>query len=295
MIRAPDPYNGATKTRRTEGGACLSRKKPEDSYGPVPLDQLIISGSNVRRSDIRADVDELAKNMAQHGLLQPIVVQEMGDKFEVLIGQRRYLAARELGWDAIPARIVAPPLDEMEIKVASFSENALRRDLEARDKAEVCQYLYDRLGSVSAVADHLGVSPPTVSKWLGYAAVPDSLKDLVSKGSITRPQAERLWAGVADEEKAVEIGRLIGEKNTTPQEQKLIITAAEELPDRSIPTIMRRSVALKDRHEIHFVLPEKWARTMANASKELGKDADDIALDATIDWLEQRDLQTGRL
>lgn len=276
-----------------EVGKSLPKNKSADRYERVRLDRLIISDSNVRRRDIIADVDELARNIERHGLQQPIVVQRIGDKFEILIGQRRYLAARELGWRDIPARIIDEPLGEMEAKVASFSENALRRDLEPRDKADVCQYLYDRLGSVKGVAEHLGVSEPTVRKWLGYAAVPEALKTLVDEGSISRPQAERLWAGIPDEEKAVEIGRLIGEQKPPPKDQSRIITAAEELPDRSIPTILRRAEELKTKVEIHFILPEKWARAMANAAKRLEKDAGDIARDATIEWLDRYDFFAG--
>lgn len=270
------------------------KKKRADRYDTVALDKLVISDSNVRRHAITADVDELARNIDMHDLQQPIVVWEKDGKFEILIGQRRYLAAKQLGWKDIPARILDEPLDEMEAKVASFSENTLRRDLEPRDKADVCQYLYDNLGSsVRAVAEHVGVSEPTVRKWLGYAAVPEPLKVLVEEGGITRGQAQRLWAGVPDEAKAVEVGQLITEKKPPPQDQSRIITAAEELPSRSIETIIERAEELKTLVDIHFILPEQWSRAMDMASKRLDREASDIARDATIEWLDKAGFFAG--
>lgn len=270
----------------------MAKNRP-GHYDSVPLDKLVISDSNVRRRAITADVDELARNIDMHGLQQPIVVWEEAGKFEILIGQRRYLAAKQLGWKDIPARILDEPLDEMEAKVASFSENTLRRDLEPRDKADVCQYLYDRLESVRAVAEHVGVSEPTVRKWLGYAAVPESLKTLVDEGGISRGQAQRLWAGVPDEAKAVEVARLITEKNPPSQDQSRIITAAEELPSRSIETIVERAEELKTLLDIHFILPEQWSRAMDMASKRLDREASDIARDATIEWLDRAGFFAG--
>jgi ParB family chromosome partitioning protein len=257
-----------------------------DRYETIPLDRLIISDSNVRRRDIVADVDELARSIQQHGLQQPIVVQEKGDRFEIIIGQRRYLAYRELGRHAIPAKILAKPLDEMQAKVASFSENVQRRELAPRDKADACQYLFERLGSVRAVAEHLGVTEPTVRKWLGYAAVPETLKELVEQEKISRTQAVRLWE-TQEEKKAVEIAELIGERKPPPEDQRRILTAAEEMPDRSVDVILRRAEQLRHETQITFILPEKWSRAIDSAAKQLDKEPSEIARDATIEWLQR--------
>ena len=265
-----------------------------DRYETVPLDRLIISDSNVRRRDIIADVDELARSIQEHGLQHPIVVQEKGDKFEIIIGQRRYLAYRELGRDAIPAKILAKPLDEMQAKVASFSENVQRRELAPRDKADACQYLLERLGSIRAVAEHLGVSEPTVRKWVGYAAVPETLKELVEQEKISRTQAVRLWETQQEEEKAVEIAQLIGERKPPRDEQRRILTAAEELPDRSVDVILRRAEELKHQTEITFILPEKWSRAIASAAEQLDKEPGEIARDATIEWLQRYEFFADR-
>jgi ParB family chromosome partitioning protein len=226
--------------------------------------------------------------MDTFGLQQPIVVQQKGDKFEILIGQRRYLAAKQLGWEVIDARIEGKQRSELEAKVLSFSENVQRRDLSPRDKADACKYLLDRLGSARAVAEHLGVSEPTVRKWLGYAAVPDRLKALVEEDKLSVPLVTRISQHVHDEDRAVAIAEKIAEMKPAKEHQDRILDAVEESPDRSVDVILRRAEETRVRKEITFVLPEKWATAIDRASKQLERGADEIARDATIEWLEVR-------
>ncbi len=253
----------------------------------------MVSEYNVRKRDIIADVGDLARNIATVGLQQPIVVQPRGDKFEILIGQRRFLAVKQLRWRDIPARIVGEPMGELEAKATSFSENVQRRDLAPRDKADVCQYLYGRLGSVKAVAERIGVTEQTVRKWLGFAAVPSSLKELVDQGAISPNQASRLWGSVPDEKQAIRVGREIAKLKLTRPAQDRFLTAAEENPSRSVAAMSARAEELRKVKKITFILPDKWRRAIQDASKRLKKDANDIARDATIEWLERFDFFAG--
>ena len=259
-----------------------------ENYRRIPLDRLEVSESNVRHRGITADLDELAHSMETFGLQQPIVVVPKGDRFEVLIGQRRYLAAKQLGWETIAARIETEELSEVDAKVRSFSENIQRRELAPRDKADVCRYLLSQLGSARAVAEHLGITDQTVRKWLEYAAVPEGLKALVDERRITRPLATRIAQYVGDEARAVAIAEKIAEMQPPKEKQDRILEAVEESPDRPFEAIIRRAEETRVRKEITFVLPEKWATAIERASKELDLDPSDIARDATIEWLEMR-------
>ena len=95
---------------------------------PIPLDRLDVSDQNVRRQNITADIDSMMASLSTFGLLQPIVVVPQGDRYSVIIGQRRYLAAKDLGWDTIPA-FISDPLDRVKGTILSLSENIQRRDL----------------------------------------------------------------------------------------------------------------------------------------------------------------------
>lgn len=266
-----------------------SEIQPTNDYQFVPMDKLEISESNVRHRDITADLDSLAHSMQTIGLQQPIVVQEKGESYEILIGQRRYLAAKQLRWNQIPARVVARHIDELEAKVLSFSENVQRRELSPRDKADACKYLLEKLGTVKEVADHLGVSEQTVRKWLQYAVVPDRLKSMVEADQITRQVATRIAQHVPDEARAAAIAQRIVDLKPSKPERDRILEAVEEFPDRSAEVILDRAQETRIRKEITFVLPERWAVAIDKAARELGADPTDIARSATIEWLEARE------
>lgn len=240
----------------------------------------------MRQRDITADLDELAYSMETFGLQHPIVVQPKGNRFEILIGQRRYLAAKQLGWETIDAKIEEKKLGEFEAKVLSFSENVQRRDLSPRDKSDACSYLLQSLGTPQAVARHLGIKEPTVCKWLGYAAVPEGLKVLVDKGSIKAPLALRLAQYVPDEDKAVAIAERIVATKPPKEYRDRILASVEESPDKSVDAIFRRAEEKKYQKKITFILPEKWAVSMDRAAKKLQMTPGEIARDATIEWLQ---------
>jgi ParB family chromosome partitioning protein len=263
-----------------------SSNNSDDTYTNIPLDQLTVSDSNVRRRDIIADVDELSKNIEKHELQQPIVVQPAdGGKYEIVIGQRRYLAYKQLRKPTIPAKVVSR-LDPLTATVLSFSENVQRRDLAPRDKAEACLYMLHELKSIRAVAEELGISELTVRKWVGYAGVPEELKSRVEEGKITRGQASRIWHAVSEVNQAVVISDLIAEEQPAKEERERIFTAAEELPDQPIATIRRRAKELENQLDISFVLPEKWTKLIVQAADESDREPSDIARDATIEWLQ---------
>lgn len=252
----------------------------------IPLNKLELGESNVRKRDITADLDGLAHSMETFGLQQPIVVQRREDKFEIIIGQRRYLAAKQLGWRQIPARVTKEKLNEVDAKVVSFSENVQRRDLSPRDKAETCMYLISKLGSPKAVAEHLGITEQTVRKWLDYSAVPEELKTLVEKRVISRPQATRLFQYIPDVNKAVDIAKRMRGMRAPRKHQDRIFDAIEEKPSRSVESVFIRAEERKREKIINFVLPERWAFAMDRAARLLGVSAEAIARDATIEWLQ---------
>lgn len=251
----------------------------------VPLDKLDVSEANVRRRDVTGELDDLARSLDEIGLLSPIVVRPKSDRFEVVIGQRRYLAAKQLGWSRIAARVLPDATNDLEAKLLSLSENVQRRELVPSDKADACVYLLERLGTKAAVARRLGVSEPTVRRWLGYAAVPESIKALVDQGRIAASVATRLAQGVNDEETALAIAERVAELNPPKPQRDRILAAAEAYPDRPADVILSRAEEMREITEITFILPQRWASAIDQASKDFTKDPPDIARDATIDWL----------
>ena len=79
----------------------------------ISLDKIVIGPSQARVRQIDEDIDELATSMEKLGLLEPVVVYPTGDgSFELLTGQRRFLAAQKLNWKEIAATVVKKPENE---------------------------------------------------------------------------------------------------------------------------------------------------------------------------------------
>ena len=251
----------------------------------LPIADLDISELNVRRREITADLDELAKSLDKYGQYQPIVVAPKGERFTIVIGQRRYLAAKQLGWDQISALVLTQMPERVEATLLSFSENIQRRDLPARDKADACTYLRGELGSVTNVAEALGISPSTVRRWLGFAAVPDAIQNLVRTKGLTVQQATSIARYVDDEQTALVIASRLAETSIKAERDRVLESIAE-LPGRSAETIFRRATERKHQRNIHFILTESLARAIERAAKEQSIDENDVAMNATTQWLD---------
>jgi len=118
----------------------------------------------ILRKEEEAEIEELMKSLSQVGQLQPIVVRRVGDKYRIICGYRRYLAAKRLGWDKIPARIL-DNISEVDEKILILTENIQRKDVNAFELARVVIDLIENHKlSLDEVATRLGKSKSYVSK-----------------------------------------------------------------------------------------------------------------------------------
>ena len=250
----------------------------------IKLTDLDISPFNVRKQNVTADLDALAASLQEFGLLQPIVVQSNGSRYDVVVGQRRYLAAKQLRWDTVPAFVLERQFDREQSTILSLSENIQRRDLSARDQQEACAYLLERLGTISKVAEALDVSTTTVRRWLGYHVVPEPIKVFVDEGRLSRDLATRIASHVENVDTAIAIAEQIASENN-PVVRARVLESADELPGRSAETILRRAEEKSRELRLTIHLPESAALAIGRASDDEQIEPEAIALNATLQWL----------
>ena len=261
----------------------------------LPLDKIDISISNARKTNIEEGIDELTKSIEEIEVQQPVVVFEKPNKrYELIIGQRRYLACKKIGLKAIPA-LITTVKDKTDATIKSFIENIHRLDLEYRDKMQVAIELLNKFGSVNKVSDHIGVSPQTVRNYLGYAGVEEDIKKMVDEGKLSPTTALLIARNVPDEKRAVEIAKRVKEIRRS-DDRKKVIYAQKENPDKPLEEVVKIAKRQKLRR-ITIDLTPRTAEALDNACQQykggltdmsMEDLAKNIAVEGLEEWLKER-------
>ena len=164
----------------------------------LSVDDIDVAEENVRKTQTEKGTQLLQNSIKKFGLIQPVVVIPNGDRFNLIVGQRRFLAFKELKKKTIPA-LVVNQLTKRNRMIVSFGENILRKALPYADTIELCNTLFkeyrgEKSERIKKIADDLGISSATVSNYLAAQLVPTKVRDLVDKGKLSRELAYRITA-----------------------------------------------------------------------------------------------------
>ena len=126
----------------------------------IPLDQ-------IEAETLDENLEGLVDHINKWDLLKPVVVCEVEDeKYELIHGRRRYMAIKKFDWMKVPALVLGPIDPTARAKIASLIESNHIRELPHRDMVDSCDELFNKYGSLKAVAEELGVSEATVKTYL---------------------------------------------------------------------------------------------------------------------------------
>jgi len=165
----------------------VKKEKPPKNPTMQDIDMQLIEVSALNtRKDLEAgtedsSLDDLAKSIAEKGLLSPIIVRaKPTGKYELIAGQRRYLACRKLKWKTIPA-IVRSDLNDNDAAAISLIENVHRAELNPIDKANALSELLKRYNNdYNKVTKETGIGTTTVKRYISLLELPDQLKQKLS-------------------------------------------------------------------------------------------------------------------
>ncbi len=157
-----------------------------------------------------ADLAELADSLRTHGLVQPIVVRARGDRYQLIAGQRRLAAARKLGWEKVPARVL--DVDDRQMSEIAIVENLQRRDLDALEKAaSFKQYLATWNCTQEELAKRLSIDRSHVANLIRLLDLPAAVQEKLRAGALSMGHARALLP-LGDEAEQVRLaGRVAAE------------------------------------------------------------------------------------
>lgn len=195
-----------------------------------PDDFALIPTESIRRAEEnRTVVDDedfraLVENIRDLGILSPLLVRPLGDKtYELIAGERRWTAAKELGLETVPAFLL-DYTDDADRLTVMIAENLHRRNLSTMEQARHVGILADLGLSQRDIAERLRVSQPQVSKLHSLLKLPPKAQEWVDAGELTQADAVKIAALPAPEVK-----KLVPAKAEKPPRDWEIERAYEEV------------------------------------------------------------------
>ncbi|MDV6378821.1 nucleoid occlusion protein [Sporosarcina sp. GW1-11] len=158
----------------------------------VAIDSIVPNQFQPRTIFSEEKIEELARTIHTHGVIQPIVIRQMDDgQYEIIAGERRYRAMRKLGWTEVPA--IVRNLSDKETASVALIENLQREELTAIEEA----YAYENLLKLheltqEALAQRLGKGQSTIANKMRLLKLPKEVQDAILKQEISERHARAL-------------------------------------------------------------------------------------------------------
>ena len=218
----------------------------------IRISRITPRGDQPRKSFDENALQVLADSISEHGVIQPIVVREIGvleDNYEIIAGERRWRAAKMAGLDEIPAVIMTG--DDLKIAEVALIENVQRKDLNPIEEAMAYKALIERFGlKQEEVAKQAGKSRSAVANMLRLLELPDEVLALVQDEKLSMGHA-RAILGLTDEDKMLPLAEMTVNKELSVREVEALVrkynTVPEELPEMvEDNAAMQRRIYMKD-------------------------------------------------
>jgi len=157
----------------------------------VTLDKIVRNPAQPRTQFDPDTIKELASSIRERGVLQPVLLRPSGGSFQIVAGERRYLAAREAGLDTIPA--IVRQFTDREALLIAIIENVQRENLNPMDEARAYYRLAMEYGLPhEEIGQRVGRDRSTVSNILRFNNLPQDIQGLLETGSISAGHARSL-------------------------------------------------------------------------------------------------------
>lgn len=208
----------------------------ESQVQNINIDLIIPNRFQPRLSFDEKALNELAESIKQHGIIQPLIVRQLADKYEIIAGERRYKAATLAGLSTVP--VIVTNLSDAKSAEVALVENIQRKNLSSIEEALSYKRKIDKDNlTQEQLAKLLGLSQSTVANRLRLLNLSNEVQDALLKEKISERHARSLLQ-ISDKNKQNELlNRIITERLTVRQLDEIIkkelsspSTYAEEVP-----------------------------------------------------------------
>lgn len=254
----------------------------------APIDKVQPNPDQPRSHFGKEELEELADSISRNGLLQPILVRQQGDSYQIIAGERRWQASRLAGLTEVPINVL--DADDDKVIELAMIENIQRSDLNPIEEAYGYRRLMERKGlTQSQLAQLVSKGRSTIANSLRLLELPEDAQHLLFEGKITAGHArailsiptiegrqkltEKMLDGKMTVREAENMARLIAgrqEKTATPRPKvpQEYRAAAKDL-SKALDTKVRVKVAKgKNKLEIEFADQDQLERIMSRINAD---------------------------
>ena len=195
--------------------------KIETNINKLSISDLVRNKYQPRKTIDKVNLDELTNSIRQRGIIQPIIVRKHKDrnsKYEIIAGERRWLAAQNAGLHEVP--VVITEADDLKALEFAIVENVQRHDLNSIEEALGYQRLMDEFSyDQEKVAKFIGKSRSHVSNCLRLLNLPDEVIKLIETNKLSQGHA-KILVGL---ENAYYLAKKIVEKNLSVRQAENLV------------------------------------------------------------------------
>ena len=242
----------------------------ESQVQNVNIDLIIPNRFQPRLSFDEKALNELAESIKQHGIIQPLIVRQLADKYEIIAGERRYKAATLAGLSTVP--VIVTNLSDAKSAEVALVENIQRKNLSSIEEALSYKRKIDKDNlTQEQLAKLLGLSQSTVANRLRLLNLSNEVQDALLKEKISERHARSLLQ-ISDKNKQTELlNRIITERLTVRQLDEII---KKELSSPStyveeVPSNLEQPLSSEPEAE---PIPEQTPSTQIESLDVLGDD-----------------------
>jgi len=208
------------------------------SRATLTLDQIQTNPYQPRKAFDEDEIVHLSDSIKAHGVLQPLVVRPVGDRFQLIAGERRLRAAHVAGLREVPVTVVN--FDDRQVFEASLVENIQRSDLNPIEKAQGFKDYLDRYHvTQEQLAHRLGMDRTTVSNLVNLLHLPEEVQSAVRLNQVSLGHA-KILKGLPTPERQVELCKEVVMKGLSVKALELVVRQQKaEAEAKEAATVLR--------------------------------------------------------
>ena len=216
----------------------------ENEIKNIRVDEIIPNRFQPRLAFNQSELKELSESIKVHGIIQPLVLRRVGDKYEIIAGERRYKASIMAGLSTVPAIIMN--IDDKQSAEVAVVENLQRKDLTAIEEAQSYKKILDMGETQDELAKRMGVAQSTIANKLRLLNLSEAVQQALLKNQISERHARSLLQ-IPDKSLQVNmLNRIITERMTVRQTDEEISKILGR-PITTVPFVEPQPVNLNPR------------------------------------------------